>query len=67
MLFRSVELDESKKIINLMAEMINNYDIDEDICKQVASKKENCNEFEDKAVCVECIKQHFKNKVKGEK
>ena len=59
-----VELDESKKIINLMAEMINNYDIDEDICRQMG-RKENCNEFEDKAVCVECIKQHFRNKVKG--
>lgn len=51
------------KVIDLMAEMINNQDIDEDICKQMG-QKENCNEFEEKSVCIECIKQYFENKAK---
>ena len=40
-------LKEKDKQIDLMAEIINNNDIDEDICKQMG-QKENCNEFEDK-------------------
>lgn len=57
------ELKQKDKIINLMAETINNHDIDEDICKQMG-KKANCNEFEDKEKCKECIKQYFNNKAK---
>ena len=56
-------LEEKDKIIDLMAEIINNNDIDEDICKQMG-QKENCNEFEDKEKCKECIKQYFENKAK---
>lgn len=56
-------LKEKDKMINLMAETINNHDIDEDICKQMG-QKENCNEFEDKEKCKECIKQYFENKAK---
>lgn len=56
-------LEEKDKTIDLMAEIINNNDIDEDICKQMG-QKENCNEFEDKEKCKECIKQYFENKVK---
>lgn len=56
-------LEEKDKIIDLMAETINNHDIDEDICKQMG-QKENCNEFEDKEKCKECIKQYFENKAK---
>ena len=56
-------LEEKDKTIDLMAETINNHDIDEDICKQMG-QKENCNEFEDKEKCKECIKQYFENKVK---
>ena len=54
-------LEEKDKTIDLMAETINNHDIDEDICKQMG-QKEDCNEFEDKEKCKECIKQYFENK-----
>lgn len=57
------ELEKKDKIINLMLETINNHDIDEDICKQMG-QKEDCNEFEDKEECKECIKQYFENKAK---
>ena len=56
-------LKEKDKIIDLMAETINNHDIDEDICKQMG-QKEDCNEFEDKEKCKKCIKQYFENKAK---
>lgn len=56
-------LEEKDKIIDLMSETINNHDIDEDICKQMG-QKEDCNEFEDKEKCKECIKQYFENKAK---
>ena len=54
---------EKDKIIDLMAETISNYDIDEGICKQMVQYK-YCNEFEDKEKCKICIKQYFENKVK---
>ena len=60
------ELDQKDKIIDLMAETINNHDIDEDVCKQMGQKA-NCNEFEDKEKCKECIKQYFENKANGGK
>ena len=56
-------LEEKDKTIDLMAETINNNDIDEDICRRMG-QKENCNEFEDKEKCKECIKQYFENKAK---
>lgn len=56
-------LEEKDKIIDLMSEAINNNDIDEDICRRMG-QKENCNEFEDKEKCTECIKQYFENKAK---
>lgn len=58
-----IECENKDRIIDLMAENINNYDIDEDICKQMGQNK-NCNEFEDKERCKICIKQYFKNKLK---
>ena len=57
------KLKEKDKIIDLMAETINNHDIDEDICKQMGQKA-NCNEFEDTEKCKDCIKQYFENKAK---
>lgn len=57
------KVQEQNKIIDLMSEMLNNHDIDEDICKQMG-QKENCNEFTDKENCKACIKQYFKNKLK---
>lgn len=56
-------LEEQDKIIDLMSEAINNNDIDEDICRCMG-QKEDCNEFEDKEKCKDCIKQYFENKVK---
>ena len=56
-------LEEKDKTIDLMAETINNNDIDEDICRRMGQKEE-CNEFEDKEKCKDCIKQYFENKAK---
>lgn len=56
-------LEEKDKTIDLMSEAINNNDIDEDICRRMG-QKEDCNEFEDKEKCKECIKQYFENKAK---
>lgn len=56
---------EKDKIIDLMTETINNYDIDEDICKQMGQNK-NCNEYKDKEKCKACIKRYFENKLKEE-
>lgn len=60
------ESREKDKIIDLMAETMNNHDIDEDICKQMGQKA-NCNEFEDTEKCKECIKQYFQSKANGGK
>lgn len=46
---------EQDKIIDLMSEMLNNHDIDEDICMQMGKRKD-CNEFTDKENCKACIK-----------
>lgn len=64
MKWQKQEMDQKDKIIDLMAETINNHDIDEDICKQMGQKA-NCNEFEDTEKCKECIKQYFENKANG--
>ena len=56
-------LEEKDKIIDLMSEAINNNDIDEDICRRMGQKEE-CNEFEDKEKCKDCIKQYYENKAK---
>lgn len=66
MKWQEQELGQKDKIIDLMAETINNHDIDKDICKQMGQKA-NCNEFEDKEKCKECIKQYFENKANGGK
>ena len=63
MKWQKQELGQKDKIIDLMAETINNHDIDEDICKQMGQKA-NCNEFEDTEKCKDCIKQYFINKAK---
>ena len=56
-------LEEKYKTIDLMSEAINNNDIDEDICRRMGQKEE-CNEFEDKEKCKDCIKQYYENKAK---
>lgn len=40
------KLRQKDKIIDIMAETMNNHDIDEDVCLQMGQKA-NCNEFED--------------------
>lgn len=62
-----IENRKLKTMVDLMAEMINNQDIDEDICKQVILEKGECNEFEEKSVCIKCIKQYFENIAKEDK
>lgn len=51
-----------KAVINEMAKMINNHDIDEDICKQMGKKKD-CNDYADEENCIDCIKEYFSEKV----
>lgn len=58
---QQAEPKKKDKIIDKMAEMINNYDIDEDICKQMGDII-NCNEFADEEECKKCIKQYFERK-----
>ena len=53
------ELGQKDKIIDLMAETINNHDIDEDICKKV-----NCDTNSGELDCKDCIKQYFENEAK---
>ena len=56
------ELEEKDKIIDLMSDFINNYDIDEEICAQVV----NCNDFINKEKCKECIKEYFEKRIQEE-
>lgn len=59
------ERDRLKKIIDMMATMINNHDIDEDLCKQMGNKK-NCSDFINKELCKNCIKEYFYKKAEEE-
>lgn len=43
------------KMIDLMAEYINDIDVTEDLCEEVVCEEQN--------ECKECIKQHFENEV----
>lgn len=56
------ELEKKEAVINEMAEMINNHDIEEDVCKQMG-KNRHCNDF----IVFErnCIKEYFTKKVEG--
>lgn len=51
-----------KKIIDLIVEMLNNHEIDEDICKQMG-KDMNCKNFKNPQNCKNCIKKYFEKKV----
>lgn len=58
------ELEKKDKVIDKMAKMINNHDIDEDVCKQMGKNKD-CNDyimFEEN--CIKCIKEYFYKKVR---
>ena len=54
-------LDKKNKTIDLMAEYINNGDIDEDVCKQMGEDMQ-CEEYTDLEHCKRCIKQYFERK-----
>ena len=55
---------EQEKIIELMANFINNIaDIDEDICK-VMGQRPYCTEYNEEGKCVECVKSYFKEKAR---
>ncbi len=58
------EAKKQDKIIDLMAEFINNIDTDEDICKEMCIFK-NC-EIEEHEYCKKCIKQYFEKKASDE-
>lgn len=51
------ELEEKDKIIDLMAEFINKFDLDESICKDI-----KCNNDVTKQDCINCIKKYFFDK-----
>lgn len=59
------ELDKKEAVINEMAEMINNHDIEEDVCKQMG-KNRHCNDFiVSERNCINCIKEYFTNKAEN--
>lgn len=60
-----LECEKKDKIIDEMAIYINNFDIDEDICKKV---DEPCKNYagENGKLCNECIIKYFTNKVERE-
>ena len=54
------------KAIDLMAEDISNSDIDEDICRQYTTKEKRCTEGNNADECIDCIKQYYFKKARGE-
>lgn len=61
-MFIADERDRFKKTIDMMATMINNHDIDEDLCKQMGKKKD-CKDFTNEESCKDCIKEYFYKRV----
>jgi hypothetical protein len=58
-------IKKQETIINEMAEMINNHDIEEDVCKQMG-KNRHCNDFiVSERNCINCIKEYFTNKAEN--
>lgn len=58
-----VELETWKKIAEKLAELINNHDIDEDVCRQMG-KDFDCTLFnQDEKFCVQCIIDWARNEV----
>ena len=54
-------IQKQEKIIDKMAEYINELDIDEDICTKNVINPQLCNE--EYSNCKECIKEYFKKEV----
>lgn len=60
------EIKKKDKIIDEMAIFINNFDIDEDICKNQIGKFCKNEDYEVTAsTCCKCIEQYFTKKVEG--
>lgn len=59
-----IELEQKDKIIDEMAEYINELDIDEDICTKNVINPQLCNE--EYSNCKECIKEYFKKESEKE-
>ncbi len=57
-----LDLKQAYEVIDLIARMINNHDIDEDICSQMGKDK-YCNDYTKKENCIKCIKEYFYKKV----
>ena len=55
------EVREKDKTILKMAKVMNNFDIDEDICKQMGQKK-YCSEYDEESECEKCIIEYFEKK-----
>lgn len=51
---QQAEIEKKDKIIDLMAEFINKFDLDESICKDI-----KCNNDVTKQDCINCIKKYF--------
>lgn len=59
------QIEKKDKIIDLMAEYINELDIDEDICSKNIINPDICNE--QYSNCKACVKQYFERKVENER
>lgn len=55
------KLEKKDETILKMAKAINNFDIDEDICKQMGQKK-YCSEYDKESKCEKCIIEYFEKK-----
>lgn len=58
---QQTELEKKDNIIFKMAKAMNNFDIDEDICKQMGQKK-YCSEYDEESECEKCIIEYFEKK-----
>lgn len=61
-----LDLKQAYEVIDLIARMINNHDIDEDICSQMGKDK-YCNDYTKKENCIKCIKEYFYKRVSDNK
>ena len=59
-------LKTAERMNDVLAEIINNHDIDEDVCKQMGQEFD-CTLFnQDEKFCIECIKEWARKKVEND-
>ena len=58
--------NEKSEVIDLMVQAISNSDIDEDICRQYATKEKRCAEGNNEEECIKCIRDYYFKKARGE-